>query len=200
PLTDLTFEMQSDTHHLSIKKLSGKLGTADVALACQRNGWSSDAPFSLAGRIVGLMADERLGAILPLAVGRLWERFEPKGPVDVDAKITFDGSRLRPEITAQCRGISLTDAEKFPYPVEQATGTVQFVAAPHRDDAELHLDLAAKGNGQPIRIRTELANLHLPTAAAANASMPTRPTGFVEVSGAGVTIHERLLAALPEKT
>jgi hypothetical protein len=200
PLTDLTFELQSDTRHLSIRKLSGKLGTADVALACERNGWSADAPFSLAGRIVGLMADERLSAILPAAMGRLWQRFEPKGLVDVDAKLTFDGRRLQPEITAHCRGISLTDAEKFPYPVEQATGAVQFVSAPNRDDAELHLDLAAKGNGQPIRIRTELANLMVPTISAPNDQSPTRPIGFVEVSGSGIAIHERLLAALPEKT
>ena len=199
PLTDLAFELQTDSKHLAIKRLTGKLGTADVALACERNGWSAEAPFSFAGRIVGLSADERLAAMLPAAVGRLWQRFKPKGLVDVDAKLTFDGRRLQPDITAHCRGISLTDAEKFPYPVEQATGTVQFVAAPNRDDAELHLDLAAQGNGQPIRIRTELANLKLPTVAASNDQSPSRPIGFVEVSGSGIAIHERLLAALPER-
>ena len=199
-VTDLSINLQANNQRLSIKQMTGKFGAADVALAVERTGWSPDATVALHGKVVGLTADERLRSALPAAVDRIWQRFQPAGPVDVDAKLTFDGLHWRPEFVAHCRGISLTDAEKFPYPVEQATGTFELAPVPNRDDLELRLDLAAQGNGQPIRIRADLANLRLPAAGEAASDDPQRkPVGWVEVAGSGIAIHERLLAALSEK-
>ncbi|HEY4232453.1 MAG TPA: AsmA-like C-terminal region-containing protein [Lacipirellulaceae bacterium] len=199
-VTDLAISLQADGQRLSIKELTGKFGTAEVAIAAERTGWSPDAKLGIHGKIVGLMADERLRAALPAALDRIWQRFQPAGPIDADVKLTFDGEHWRPELVAHCRGISLTDAEKFPYPVEQATGTVELLPVANRDDLELRLDLEARGNGQPIRIRADLANLKLPTAGEAASDEPQhKPVGWVEVAGSAITIHERLLAALSEK-
>jgi AsmA-like C-terminal region len=201
PLTDLAFQLHAERGRMFVKQLTAKFGTADIVLACERSGWSASAPTTLNGRIVGLAVDDRLRSALPVGLDHLWQRFRPTGPIDVDAKLTFDGHRLRPDLTAYCRGISLTDAEKFPYPVEQATGTVHLLPAPTGDDAELHIDLNAQGNGQPIHIRADLADLKMPTAvAAANAEPVAKPVISVEVSGSGIAIHERLLAALSERT
>jgi AsmA-like C-terminal region len=196
PLTDLAFQLQSDTQHLFIKQLTGKLGAADVSLALDRNGWTSAAPFSLAGRIGGLVVDDHLRAAFPTTISHILQRFQPTGLVNVDAKVTYDGQHLHPDIAVQCRGISLTDAEKFPYPVEQATGIVHVLPATENNDAAIHVDLEAQGNGQPIRIRADVANVKMP---AAEVESPVKPIVSVEVSGNGIAIHERLLAALSEK-
>jgi hypothetical protein len=200
PLTDLAFQVQSDAQHLSIKQLTGRLGVAEVSLALERNGWKSTSPFSLAGRIGGLAVDEHLRTAFPPPLSQILERFQPAGMVNVDAKVVFDGRRLRPDIAVQCRGIALTDAEKFPYPVEQATGIVHVFPATEGDGAAVHLDLDAQGNGQPIHIRADVVNVRMPTPSLATATEPeVKPLISVQVAGSGIAIHERLLAALPER-
>ncbi len=226
PLTELKAEITADSHTLAIKQLTGKVAAADVTIACNRQGWSADAPLALAGRIKGLLVDSELRAVLPARVEQLWQRFSPEGIVDADIQLTFDGQHWRPVLTAQCRGLSLTDHEKFPYPIVQATGTVAISPSPSTGATQFELDLVGMGDGRPIRIAAKIDHLAVPSfsvktnggaagiffddeaipnrgvqlaSTAANPSLPLSPTGWVEVSGEGVSVHEELLAAMPEK-
>jgi hypothetical protein len=226
PITELAANISADSEKLIVKQLTGKVGAADVALACNRRGWAANAPLGLAGRIQGLVVNSDLPAALPTRLEQLWQRFRPIGIVDAEVQLTFDGQQWRPELTAHCRGLSLTDAEKFPYTIEQASGTVSLTRSPTTGATQLDLDLVGLGDGRPIHIAAKLDRLAVPTipvgvgggsgavdfgdmpveasgvqlvSAISVAAPLAKPTGWVEISGTGVSIHEQLLAALPDK-
>ena len=224
PVTELAATIQADSQKLVVKDLTGKVGAADVALACERQGWSAKAPLGLAGRIQGLVVNADMHAALPVGLERLRERFRPSGTVDAEIQLTFDGHQWRPELTARCRNLSLTDTEKFPYPVDGASGTVSLTRSPATRMMQLDLDLVGMAGGRQIRIAAKLDRLVVPKipvgpgggagavafgddlpepsgvqlASATSVVRPLpKPTGWVEISGSGVPIHEQLLAALP---
>lgn len=224
PITEITAAIEADSSKLVVKQFTGRLGAADFVIACNRQGWASTAPLALSGRVVGLAVNADLEAALPARLEKLWQRFRPRGIVDADVEATFDGHEWRPDLTAHCRGLSLTDAEKFPYPVEGATGTVSLNRSPATGMTQLELDLVGIGNGRPIHIAAKLdrlampripvaggsaavafadspspANGVVPAAATSAVPLPSKPTGWVEVSGSGVALHEQLFAALPGK-
>ena len=76
--------------------------------------------------------------------------------------MTFDGQKWLPVLTADCRGISLTDAEKFPYTLEQTTGRVEYHPAQKGSADRLRLDLTGIGGGRPIKVEVDLT--HIATA------------------------------------
>lgn len=229
PLSDLSLTIEADRQRLSIKQLTGKCGTADVALACDRNGWCDDAPMGLAARVISLPLDAHLRAVLPESCAALWQRFQPAGKADVDVRLAYDGHQWKPQLIATCRGVSLTDAEKFAYPLEQATGTIEYKPTTADGPCELKLDLTASGGGRPVKIQAQLSHLLPPTptsgggrtAVAATppatapavreagyrgaiargpaAPQPKHPVGWVQVSGTDIPLHESLVAALPPK-
>ena len=226
PLTDVALTAKADRDRLMIERLTGKFGPASVTFACERAGWSKNAPLALAARIAGLPIDERVKSALPESCARIWQRFQPTGVVHAEARLRFDGERWSPQISGELRGASLTDAEKFPYPLKQATGSFQYIAANGTDADRLQFDLTAQGGGRPVRIAADLTHVAPrendgETVATGVASTPpsrdgashgagyrgrfdpgTRPhhpLGWIELSGADIPLHEELIAALPEK-
>lgn len=198
PLTDLTVNLRADPNRLFVERLAGKFGTASVALACERSGWLLNSPMSLAGSVEGLTVDHDTCASLPATLQRVWQRFQPAGTVNAQVQLTFDGRQWQPELTAQCRGVSLTDAEKFPYRLGQATGTLKLGRSTTTGNVELGIDLTATGAGRPVQITARYDDLRIPIAGIASVVTPHRPTGWIEIAGSGIPIHEQLLAALPE--
>ena len=162
PLTDVKLEAHADHNRLVIEKLSGKCGLASVVLAVDRAGWGENAPLGLALKVSGLNIDERMGAGLPEPYSRIWERFRPIGPVDAKVDVSFDGEKWRPVVIAQCKGMSITDMEKFPYTLEQTTGRVEYHPAEKGSADRLKLDLTGFGAGRPIKVEAELRQLSHP--------------------------------------
>ncbi len=229
PLSDLSLTIEASRQRLCIKQLTGKCGTADIVLACDRNGWCADAPLGLAARVIGLPVDSHLQAALPESCSMLWERFQPSGKADVEARLAYDGQKWRPELIATCRGVSLTDNERFAYRLEQTTGTVEYKPAVAGGECELKLDLTAIGGGRPIKIQAQLSHLTPPTptngggrtAVAAGSGAvqgitreagyrgkiargqanteSNHPVGWFQVSGTDIPLHEALIVALPPK-
>jgi hypothetical protein len=224
PLTDLALHIQADRQRLIIKRLSAKWGLADVTLACERNGWTAEAPLGLSARVLGLTIDRDLAAALPERLADLWKRYEPMGKVDLDLGLAFDGEEWRPHVTAECRGISLTDTEKFPYRVEQAMGSVEYSPAIRGGVDHLKIDLTGVGNNRPVSIKADLTQLVVEppdnrsrrTGVAAMppsyeirsagyrsaASAPSRdhPVGWIDISASDMAVHEQLLAALDDRS
>ncbi len=229
PLTDVSLLGRADSQHLLVERLSGKCGSAIVVAALDRSGWTDNAPLGLSAKVAGLRIDDRLRTALPESYARMWDRFKPAGLVDAEVKITFDGEKWRPVLIADCRGLSLTDVEKFNYPLEQTTGRVEYQPAENGGTDRLRMNLTGIGGGQPIKVQAELTHVvrtepeGITTAtgvAAAGESQnegehaagyrglrytigpsspPPHPLGFVKISGSDIPIHEQLLAALPEK-
>lgn len=225
PLTELRFQAAATPEKLAIKRLDAKCGSARLAIAAERRGWSQNAPIALAANVVGLQLDDKLPARMPESAARIWKRFDPRGPVDATLQLQFDGRQWRPQLTANCRGISLTDAEKFPYVVEQAVG--QLVYQPTTADGADHLTLNLSGvaGARPVHIEADLKHLAPgePEGITTDSDLadskdlrradervagyrgPSRvrrsrphPIGWVKVSGSDIPIHERLIAAIPD--
>jgi len=226
PVTELSATIEASQTQLSVKKLNAKFGAADVSLACNRTGWSADSPTGLSAKVANLAIGPELQAVLPERLEMLRRRFQPQGLVDAEVQATFDGRQWRPDLKAHCRDMALTDADKFPYPVEAANGTVSLTRSNATGGTQLNLDLTGSAGGRPIRIVAQLDRLAVPRiplstggaggavafseeaagvcgvtlASATSAADPTtRPTGWVEVSGTNIALHAPLLAALPPK-
>jgi hypothetical protein len=229
PLTEMGISAQATPERLIIKRLDAKLGSATIALAAERVGWSVEAPLAIAGKVVGFRLSDQLSARLPESMARVWGRFRPFGLVDAEVRLNFDGRQWSPQLTAACRGISLTDAERFPYVVEQATGSVVYRPRHSAGPDELTLDLTGVGGGRPIRIQADLkhlaprepdgvttdmgvAQVNIDGAVAADAhtagyrgrpsdsSKPRpHPVGWVQITGVDIPLHEDLVAAIPGK-
>jgi hypothetical protein len=179
PLTDLAVTIQAAANRLTVEKLTGKCGTAEVALACTRHGWATAAPLGLSVRVTGLPLDNELEGVLPAALAKFWTRFQPRGLVDAEVGLAFDGQKWRPALTADCRGISLTDLDRFPYPLEQATGQLVYTPADGGQPDQLRMNLTAVGGGRPIQIDVQLAQLAAkltPIAAVHPPSAQPRPS------------------------
>jgi hypothetical protein len=224
-LADVSIIGHADPTHLVIERLSGKLGSASLAVAFNRAGWAENAPLAVRAKVVGFNVDERFRAALPDSYGRIWDRFRPKGLVDAELQLRFDGEKWSPTFAADCHGISLTDAEKFPYPLEQTNGRVEYHPADDGSPDRLTLDLTGVGGGRPINVAVDLthvahdapegvttgtgvavdrqAEAGLEHAAGYRGRVireaaPPHPVGYIKVSGTDVPIHEQLLAAIPD--
>jgi hypothetical protein len=229
PLNDISATVTADANRLYIQSLAGDYGRARITLACDRAGWTMSAPMALSARVAGLSLDARLKSILPGSMARAWQRFEPAGTIDGEVRLTFDGTVWRPQLVATCRGVSFTDNDKFPYRLEQATGTVSYAPPNGAEPDRLRMDLIAVGGGRPVRVAADLTHVVRkqsegePVASGLadrqEASEPGRraaayrgvarrttddrrpehPVGWVEISGQDIPLHEQLIAAIPEK-
>jgi hypothetical protein len=225
PMTEMRIVGRATPERLIIQRLDARCGPATIAAAGERVGWTTSAPMALAAKVAGLSLDDRWPARLPESLARIWQRFRPAGTVDAELRVTFDGG-WRPQLVANCRGLSLTDAEKFPYVLEQTTGRLEYRPSHAAGPDELHLDLTGFGAGRPVRIQAELKHVAPPEAkgvtrdsglASKQTSLLQRrlacyrgasgqrrssprhhPVGWVEITGNGVSLHEQLIAALPK--
>ncbi|HEX4415908.1 MAG TPA: AsmA-like C-terminal region-containing protein [Lacipirellulaceae bacterium] len=229
PLTEVSLEGSANAERLSIKRMDAKCGQASVTLALNRAGWAANAPVAISMKVLGFQLSERLQTALPESQARIWQRFRPIGSTDADVRLTFDGKKWKPQVTATCRGISLTDADKFPYVVEQTTGQVNYQPSSDHGPDQLHLDLTGLGGGRPIKIAADLTHLAADDAqgpeigegvareesfnnevghtagyrgvryARGSAAGHAHPVGYIEVSGSDIPLHEQLIDALPAK-
>lgn len=229
PLTDVSLEGSANAERLAIKRMDAKLGPASVTLALNRSGWAANAPVAISMKVLGFQLSDRLQSTLPESQARIWQRYRPIGSADADVRLMFDGKSWKPQVMAMCRGISLTDAERFPYVVEQTTGQISYQPATDHGPDQLHLDLTGLGGGRPIKIAADLTHLAPEDAqgpeigegvareesvnnetgytagyrgvryARGSAAGHAHPVGYIEVSGSDVPLHEQLIDAIPAK-
>ena len=199
PLTDLSLHGRYDGNRLMVEKLTGKCGTAQLRLACNRVGWGDHAPLGLHAQMTGLPLDTTLLEILPEKFLPLWTRYAPSGHIDADLKLTFNGKNWFPQLTVVCQGVSFTENKHFPYPLKQGTGTIFFQRSASDPSGRLKLDLIASGHGRPIRIAGEFTDL-FPESTHQNSEKKKGPPGWIEVSGTQVPIHPQLVDALKPDT
>jgi hypothetical protein len=228
PLSDVSATVLLNAKRVFVQSLRGTYGRAGVSLACDRAGWARSAPLALSAQVTGLMMDERLQAALPESLARVWRRFEPVGMIDAQLRLTFDGQAWSPHVVATCRDLSLTDNDKFPYRLRQATGVVRYTPSSAAEPDRLQMDLTAVGGGRPVRVAADLTHvvrtegegeavasglasdgvtIDLDRRATGYRGVLERstddrpaphPIGWVEISGTDIPLHEQLVAAIPE--
>ena len=187
PLTDIAGSIQCQNNVLKVTGLRAKCDAASVALQLERKGWHANAPMALGLRVVDLPLDKKLHHALPMLLKKEWKKYQPAGIVNADVGLTFDGHHWRPDITLRGRELSF-ESEKFRYRVQDGSGTMRYKHLVEDQQAVLHIDLVGIGGGQPLRFFGKVFD--------------PRPgaLGFIEITGNGLTIEKRMIAALPVKT
>jgi hypothetical protein len=124
PLTQLRGILACDPQGLSIESSQGTLGDAVIRLTGRIDGhrWPCQADLHLVAR--GLLLDDRLASALPGSLQASWDRLQPLGRVDIDARLVHADSRWNTQGTIICNGVDIR-YEKFPYPVENLVGRVE---------------------------------------------------------------------------
>ncbi len=208
--TQIALEGTANPETVSIANASARFGRAQFFAACNGSGWLSGGEFALQCRARELPVDSTLHDVLPLRSQRLWARFLPQGVVDVDWSMRINAAGIRPErVVVTCREASFEDHEKFPYRVDNAWGTLTYSAT----ESEGQLDIALDGRAvnRPVTIRGKLGKLPclcrfgdggLDDKLADGLQdelLPSMPPGWIRITCEQVPIHERLLAALPDR-
>lgn len=195
PIVGMTGAFTYGTSGLHAHELTGKCGSANVAMSFHRQGWTAKAPFTLSARISGLDLRQRHWHALPLCMQEVWEKYHAQGRVDIPlCEISYDGGRIHPNVKVSCRDVLIL-SEKFRYPLRHVRGSVVIGPAAPRQGALATVQLRLQGQaaGQtPIAIEGEYVvdtSLDQP---------PALPVGWTRVAGSGVVVDEELLAALPE--
>lgn len=207
PVTALRILGECDNQQLRIIQADGRWGDASLQAALHRNGWLANAPLAARCRLTNCDVSNLPIASAPLEAQKLWQRFRPTGMVNLALDVTFDGQEWKPKATAQIRNGSFEDIEKFPYRLTGGTGRIDlFGGVPTEADANtspieplppVSIDLTAFVEGTPLRIAAKFNEL-LPTGPRLpNGKLPM-PPGSVEISGMGIPITQRLVAALPD--
>jgi hypothetical protein len=200
PVTELAGSIIVDAGQLKIEQARGKWGSAAVAISLNRAGWSAAAPIALSARVDGVPLDEELQRALataanptnaqgiPIANLLLLEcqKYRPTGVVSATLQATFKDQRWQPTATLEGRQLSF-ESDKFAYRLTDGGGTITFKPADAAQTSKLEIQLTAIGGGQRLRIDGEVID---PRPGAA---------GWVQVTGEGLQIEDRMIAALKDK-
>jgi hypothetical protein len=116
--------------------------------------------------------------------------------VTASLDLRYDGQHWRPDATVECHQVSFADQEKFPYRLQNATGSLRYLDNGNPQGAELKLNLQPEMQGRVVSITGHFVGV--PRIDSPNASAAL-PTGEVKIVGVDVTSHQQLIDALPEK-
>ena len=207
PVSNVELEGECNAEGLAIHRASAQWGSSSLRLACNRTGWSSTAPITLRAKVDSLNTKELPIAQLPAGAQKFWRRFRPEGVANVALEAYFDGRGWRPRATATFQNGSFEDAEKFRYRLTQGSGRIDLNGGiakdssfqqqrPAPDEPNIRVDLTALAEGTPVRIAASLNRLDMKPAPEKRRPMPL---GWIEVSGVGIPVTQRLVEALPDE-
>jgi len=178
PLTDVRAGVRFDNHGIRVDNLTARHGQATLALSLATSGFASNSPLVLKARASRLSLDENLVGSLPRSLQSAWGNFMPKGAVDVQLTLQFDGQTWKTETAIKCLDVSL-QYHKLPYRVEHGVGTI------HLRDNVLNVDLSVLAGEIPVRIKGRIVN------------PGPKYTGELEFESDGpIPIDEKLLCSL----
>jgi hypothetical protein len=178
PLTDVEAAIRFDNQGVRIDNLTAKCGATKLKLGAVRSGYDSASPLDLTVHAEQVPLDRLPVKAMPEQIQSVWQQFSPRGTVDVAGRLTFDGRRWQPNLTIDCRELSI-QYEAFPYRTTDGVGSLAL-----KPDA-LSVRLRMIGGGQTIHCRAELQN------------PGPEFTGWIEVQSEGaVAIDDKLLAAM----
>lgn len=206
PLTEIQLTGEADASGLRIDRGDARWGDASLVVAGRRDGWSLFAPIALRCRATDYDLASTPVAMLPERVAKLWERFRPLGRIDASVDLAFDGARFAPRATITARDASFEDGEKFPYRLANAAGQIlvnggasdQPPTAAATGGAKIDINLHGAADGAPIHITAAFEEVGLGRRRD-DGPRPLMPMGWVEVSGNGVPISDRLVNAVQEE-
>lgn len=204
PLSAVALGGEARADGLRLDRCQANWGDATIRAAGTRRGWGFFSPVALRCQIDDFDVASMPVAMLPDSAAKLWQRFRPLGRADVSADVVFDGRTWAPRATITTNNASFEDAEKFPYRLANGSGrilinggtTEQPAATPPTGGMTLDVNLRGDADGAPILITAAFREIALRNRS--NQPRPPMPMGWVEISGNGIPISQRLIAAVPE--
>ena len=151
PLTDVRATARFDNEAMQIDELTARCGQGALRLNARRHGFAPESPVVLRASARRLMLDRKLIDALPDPLRSSWSKYQPKGTIDAELQLSFDGRTWTPEASIECLDVGFTYF-KFPYRLEHAAGTIRF------RDNRLSANLQAWAGEQPIRIEGVIDN------------------------------------------
>ncbi len=182
PLTDVEATIRADNRGVLISDLSARCGPTVLAGDAELQGYSLESPMHLELTANQVALDRINVEILPPSLRSIWNRFLPRGGIDIAAKLDYDGCTWKPDVTVRCHDLSI-QYDKFPYRIQEGTGTITW-----KND-KLDVRLRSVGGGQVVRCRADI--------------MKPGPdfTGWIDIVTEGpIPIDEKLFAAVDSKT
>lgn len=183
PLMNVKLPFQLSDNHILIQHASARAGPTKLQFAAQGRKLAPGSPYSLKLKAEHVVLDEQLAASLSTKWRGVWDKFAPRGVLDADLTLQFDGERFHSSIVADLLDTSFA-YYKLPYRAHNARGQIRY-----QDDL-LEIDqLLASANGVPVLID---GKLYQPGPQA---------TGWVEVRlDQPLPIDDQLIQALPPST
>jgi hypothetical protein len=183
PLSQLELEAHCKDGQLTLDRLSASAGSAKVTATATAMLPSPAQTFKAAVSVNHLPVTRELCQRLPWNMDKVYDALRPRGPLSISLECQRDGGawqrrhcKIQPEGTAVCY-------DKFTYPVEQVTGTLDLDGG----TGLLHINLAGRAGTQPVFLKGTWQGL----GKAANVAMTLQADG--------VPVDERLFKALPEQ-
>ena len=124
-VTSLRGVVLCEPNGVQITTSQAKWGDALIRLSgkVDQYQWPHKASFNVS--MAGLSIEERLRRVLPESMRPVWERFQPRGRVDVaNASLKHQENRWIVDADLKCLGVDVV-YEKFPYPIKQLVGHIQ---------------------------------------------------------------------------
>lgn len=113
-----------DPSGVSIEASQAALGDAVLRVTGRIDGYQWPCDMNLNVTTRGLLLDDRVAAALPSSMLTQWEKLQPLGRVDIDAKLVHQQRVWKTDADLICKGVDIR-YEKFPYPVEQLVGRIE---------------------------------------------------------------------------
>jgi len=178
PLTDVTATLRCDNHSLTISDLTARCGGSQIHLSGEMFGYGPSSPLKVELNARQLQVDRLAISKLAPDLEFVWEKFSPKGTVDVEAVLAFDGQQWTPNLSVSCHDLSVL-YDQFPYRVTDGVGSIDL------KNNQLSIRMRAVGGGQVIRCRAEIQE-------------PGDDfSGWIELQSEGpVPLDEKLIAAM----
>ena len=180
PLADVRATFRINNEGFTIDNLVAQSSRATLRLSCKGAGFDQNGPLTLSAEVRRLEIDRPLIDRLPAILQDHWQKYRPRGLIDADVKLSFDGKHWRPDVSVRCLNVSFTH-HKFPYRLDDGEGSVNW-----KDD-RLQAHLTAYSRGQPVRISAEMSGV------------TSGCYGWFEAKGDELQLDEKLMVALGEK-
>jgi hypothetical protein len=180
PLTDLEADVFCDNRQLRVERVTAQSGSTSLELNCRCDNFLTSNPsLDLSACVHALSLDERLYGALPERWQAEWNKFAPRGTVDVRAHVSLTEHRVEPNVDITCRDVSFS-YYKFPLRLQQGQGMIHFAA-----DTIRAPEFTAVANGQVVQLAAEFQN------------PGPQVTGCLTVrSGGPIPLNEEFIAAM----
>ncbi|HLQ46787.1 MAG TPA: hypothetical protein VK137_18730, partial [Planctomycetaceae bacterium] len=147
PLQDLQGELYADNETFVVRQLAAQNGATKMLIDGQLTGREAGYPGRFELRLTNVVCDARLRSRLSAGFGRMYDQHHPTGDLDLHCFVVHDAEgHWRPEgLLVTAKDCSVVH-DAFPYPIENANGTIQ------QQGRDLIIDMRGTASGRPITL------------------------------------------------